>query len=209
MIAAAEALMLLREGNNRFVSGTPVASNPRNQTDHSRLETRQEPFAVVLGCSDSRVPVEIIFDQGPGDLFVIRVAGNIIAPATVGSIEFAVQQLDTRLVVVLGHNQCGAVQAALDELHKPSEGLPRDWETVIDCIKPFIKELLGTEIAKDRDALMQHAVRANVRASANYLQNESKVLRRLIQEDGLLVLGAEYSLKTGVVDFFDSVPMSG
>ena len=209
MIKAAEALMLLREGNNRFIFGTPVASNPRNQTDRSRLETGQEPFAVVLGCSDSRVPVEIIFDQGPGDLFVIRVAGNIIAPATVGSIEFAVQQLDTRLVVVLGHNQCGAVQAALDELHKPSEGLPRDWETVIDCIKPFIKELLGTEIAKDRDALMQHAVRANVRASANYLQNESKVLRRLIQEDGLLVLGAEYSLKTGVVDFFDSVPMSG
>ena len=206
MIKATEALMLLREGNNRFVSGSLKTNYSLSQMDQSRLVAGQEPYAVILGCSDSRVPVEIIFDQGPGDLFVIRVAGNIIAPVTVGSIEFAAQQLDTRLVLVLGHGQCGAVQATLDELHKPSEGLSGDWGKVIDHIRPIIKELLRTEIAKDRDALIHQAVRANVRASANYLRNESKVLGRLIQEDRLLVLGAEYSLETGVVDFFDGVP---
>ena len=206
MIKATEALMLLREGNNRFVSGSLKTNYSLSQMDQSRLVAGQEPYAVILGCSDSRVPVEIIFDQGPGDLFVIRVAGNIIAPVTVGSIEFAAQQLDTRLVLVLGHDQCGAVQATLDELHKPSEGLSGDWGKVIDHIRPIIKELLRTEIAKDRDALIHQAVRANVRASANYLRNESKVLGRLIQEDRLLVLGAEYSLETGVVDFFDGVP---
>lgn len=209
MLLASEALERLREGNARFVSGERSADVLIRQTHPGKLVASQQPFAVILGCSDSRVPVEIIFDQGLGDLFVIRVAGNIIAPTIIGSIEFAAQRLDARLVVVLGHSQCGAIQATLDELLEPSEGLSGDWGTVVERIRPSVVGLLETELVEDRDALMKRAVRANARSSANYLRNESEALRRLIQEDGLRVLSAEYSLDTGVVDFFDGLPESG
>jgi carbonic anhydrase len=204
-----DALNLLRQGNKRFVSGEKTADVRGPKTQRNKLVGDQQPFAAILGCSDSRAPVEIIFDQGPGDLFVIRIPGNIVTSPIVGSVEFAAERAGARLVVVLGHSDCGAVQATLDELHRPTEGLSQNWSAVIDRIRPTVEGLLATGTENDRSMLVQQAIRANVRASASYLRNESEVLGRLIQEDELLVLGAEYSLETGVVDFFDGLPESG
>jgi carbonic anhydrase len=152
------------------------------------------------------VPAEIVFDQGLGDLFVIRVAGNIVAPSQVGSVEFCAARFGTRLVVVLGHSQCGAVQATLEELRRPSSEQSHNMAAIVDRIRPSVQSLMETPLAHDVDALMHHAVRSNVRVSANQLRHGSAVLEQLIQTDGLLVVGAEYSLETGVVDFFDGVP---
>jgi carbonic anhydrase len=209
MIPAHEALQRLREGNSRFVSGPRSLDTLMTQTRRNELVEGQEPFAVILGCSDSRVPVEIVFDQGLGDLFVIRVAGNIVAASQIGSVEFAAEAFGTRLVVVLGHTRCGAVQATLEELQRPTENQSRNLHSIVDRIRPSVEELLDTDLRQDRDALAQHAVRANVRMSANYLRHGSPVLEQLIEKDGLLVVGAEYSLETGVVDFFDGVPAAG
>jgi carbonic anhydrase len=176
---------------------------------HSRraeIAKQQEPFAIVLGCSDSRVPAEIVFDQGLGDLFVIRVAGNIVAPSQVGSVEFAATRFGTRLVVVLGHSQCGAVLATLEELGRPSEAQSRNLRSIVDRIRPSVEALLATDLGHHPDALVRQAVRANIRVSANQLRHGSEVLEQLIQKDRLLVVGAEYSLETGVVEFFDGVP---
>ena len=172
----------------------------------AELATTQEPFAIVLGCSDSRAPAEILFDQGLGDLFVIRVAGNIIAPSLVGSVEFAAARFGTRLVVVLGHTQCGAINATLDELQRPTVNQSRNLRAIVDRVRPSVQALLHTDLAKDRNALVAEAVRANIRASAGHLRHGSEILEQLIQGDGLLVVGAEYSLETGEVDFFDGVP---
>jgi carbonic anhydrase len=166
----------------------------------------QEPFAVILGCSDSRVPVEIVFDQGLGDLFVIRVAGNIVAPSQIGSVEFAAERFGTRLVVVMGHTRCGAIQAALENLSEATGIRSRNMSSIVARIRPSVEGLLATELKHDHDALAREAARANVRVAADYLRHGSEVLERLIRKDGLLVVGAEYSLETGVVDFFDGVP---
>jgi carbonic anhydrase len=170
------------------------------------LAMEQHPFAIILGCSDSRVPAEIIFDQGLGDLFVIRVAGNIVAPSLVGSVEFAAARFGTRLVVVLGHSQCGAIVATLEELQQPTENQSRNIRSIVDRVRPSVVELLGTDLRHDLDALVDQAVRANIRASADHLRHGSPLLEQLIQDDGLLVVGAEYSLETGLVEFFDGVP---
>ena len=175
----------------------------------SELTAGQEPFAIVLGCSDSRVPAEIVFDQGLGDLFVIRVAGNIVASSQIGSVEFAAERFGTPLVVVLGHSRCGAVLATLEELMRPREGQSRNLRSIVDRIRPSVEALLSTELRHDSEALVRHAVRSNVRVSANHLRHGSGVLEHLIQSEGLLVVGAEYSLETGVVDFFDGVPEVG
>jgi carbonic anhydrase len=203
MIPAWEALQRLREGNARFVAQlrSGEAPNPTRR----ELPIGQAPFAAILGCSDSRVPVEIIFDQGLGDLFVIRVAGNIVAPSQVGSVEFAAERFGTRLVVVLGHSQCGAIQATLEELQRPTEMQSRNLRSIVDRIRPSVEELLETDFTEDPQGLVEHAVRANVRASANHLRHGSQVIERLIDENELLVVGAEYSLETGVVDFFSGV----
>jgi len=161
------------------------------------------PFAIILGCSDSRVPAEIVFDQGLGDLFVIRVAGNIVAPSQVGSVEFAAERYETRLVVVLGHTQCGAILATLEELRQPTEQ-SRNLLAIVDRIRPSVQGLLHTSLKDDPDALVREAVRANIRASADHLRHGSALLEQLIRDRGLLVVGAEYSLETGVVDFFDA-----
>ena len=168
----------------------------------SDLVAGQEPFAVVLGCSDSRVPAEIVFDQGLGDLFVIRVAGNIVAPSLVGSIEFAVSRFATRLVVVLGHTGCGAIQATLEELRSP-QNHSRNLRVIVDRVRPALATLFETELKHDHDALMRASVRANIRASVDSVRHGSELLEELIRDDGLLVVGAEYSLETGQVDFFD------
>jgi len=177
-----------------------------SQTRRSDLVAGQEPFAVILGCSDSRVPVEIVFDQGLGDLFVIRVAGNVVAPSQIGSVEFAAERFGTRLVVILGHTRCGAVQATLEELQRPTENQSRNLRSIVDRIQPSVEALLAAEFHHDAEALARHAVRANVRVSASSLRHGSEVLERLIQNEGLLVVGAEYSLESGVVDFFDGTP---
>ena len=170
------------------------------------LAGEQEPFAIVLGCSDARVPAEIVFDQGLGDLFVIRVAGNIVASSQVGSVEFAAARFDTRLVVVLGHSQCGAILATVEELQRPTANQSRNLRSIVDRVRPSVEALLATDLRHDPDALVRQAVRANIRVSTNHLRHGSEVLEQLIQKDGLLVVGAEYSLETGVVEFFDGIP---
>jgi len=198
VIPAPEALRRLREGNRRFV--TEATSR------HSfELAEAQEPFAIILGCADSRVPAEIVFDQGLGDLFVIRVAGNIVAPSQIGSVEFAAERYHTRLVVVLGHSSCGAVLATLEELQRPSDRQSRNLRSIVDRVRPSVEPLLASPHSDDPEALVEQAVRANVRVSVAQLRHGSDVLEQLIQEQGLVVVGAEYSLETGVVDFFDGV----
>ena len=173
------------------------------------LAAGQEPFATILGCSDSRVPVEIVFDQGLGDLFVIRVAGNIVAASQVGSVEFAAELFGTRLVVVLGHSRCGVIHATLEQLQRPTENQSRNMRSIVALVRPSVEGLLATELRNDPEALERHAVRANIRASANHLRHGSQVIEQLIQSNGLVVVGAEYSLETGVVDFFDGMPEAG
>ena len=209
MISAREALERLREGNRRFATDTTSRDTPGFQARRSELTESQAPFAVILGCSDSRVPVEIIFDQGLGDLFVIRVAGNIVAPSQVGSVEFAAARFSTRLVVVLGHARCGAIQATLEELQRPTASQSLNLHSIVDRVRPAVEGLLDTEFRHDPDALLRHAVRANIRASAAQLRHGSRVIEQLIQSEGLLVVGAEYSLETGLVEFFDGTPRIG
>lgn len=205
MISALEALARLRQGNRRFVSNE--RSNAfLTQARREELTETQQPFAIILGCSDSRVPAEIVFDQGLGDLFVIRVAGNIVAPSQVGSVEFAAERFSTRLVVVLGHTECGAILATLEELQRPTGNHSRNLSAIVDRVRPSVEGLMETPFKHDHDALVRQAIRMNIRASANHLRHGSQVLEQLIQSNGLLVVGAEYSLDTGVVEFFDGVP---
>lgn len=205
MISAQEAFERLREGNRRFVAGANARDPQLTHDRRAELAKAQQPFAIILGCSDSRVPAEIVFDQGLGDLFVIRVAGNIVAPSQVGSVEFAASRYSTRLVVVLGHSQCGAILATVEELQRPAENQSRNLRSIVDRVRPSVEGLLRTELRRDMDSLVRNAVRANVSLAVNHLRYGSPVLEQLIQNEGLMVVGAEYSLETGVVDFFDGV----
>jgi carbonic anhydrase len=209
MRAARRALERLREGNARFVGDASARDTLVSQARRRELAAGQEPFAIILGCSDSRVPAEIVFDQGLGDLFVIRVAGNIVAPSQIGSVEFATGRFGTRLVVVLGHSTCGAILATLEELRRPSGDQSRNLRAIVDRIRPSVEPLLAMGLGRDPDALVRQAVRVNIQVSADHLRHGSSVLEQLIKEDGLLVVGAEYSLETGVVDFFHGMPDSG
>jgi len=204
---AREALNRLIAGNRRFVAERR-AHGSSNQVRRDQLRESQEPFAIILGCSDSRVPAEIVFDQGLGDLFVIRVAGNIVAPSLVGSVEFAADRFGTRLVVVLGHSSCGAVQATLEELGRPTEGQSPNLHAIVERIRPSVEKLLADKPDLADEELLELAVRDNIRASAIQLRHGSEILEQLIAEEGLLIVGAEYSLETGVVDFFDGLPGS-
>ena len=203
MIPAREALDRLRDGNQRFTSSVLGSDDLLSLARRAELPVGQEPFAIILGCSDSRVPAEIVFDQGLGDLFVIRVAGNIVAPSQVGSVEFAASRFHTRLVVVLGHSQCGAIYATLEELREPGCNESRNLLSIVNHVRPAVEPLLATSLAHDPEALVKEAVRANIRASVDHLRHGSPLLEQLIRDQGLLVVGAEYSLETGVVDFFE------
>jgi carbonic anhydrase len=205
MISAAEALERLREGNLRYVEETRSSDTLTGRMRRRAVADAQTPFAVILGCSDSRVPAEIVFDQGLGDLFVIRVAGNIVAPSQIGSVEFAAERYGVNLVVVLGHSSCGAILATIEELSRGSKEQSRHLRSIVDRIRPSVQSFIGTSIANDHDALVHHAVRANIRMSANHLRHGSDVLEQLIENNGLLVVGAEYSLDTGIVEFFDGI----
>jgi len=205
MITAYEALARLREGNRRFVSNQPAA---QTVSIHRRaaLVAGQEPFAIVLGCSDSRVPAELVFDQGFGDLFVIRVAGNIVAPSQVGSVEFAAARFGTPLAVVMGHSQCGAITATLEELVGGPTNQSPNLRSIVERVRPSVEPLLTGARDADPDALVRAAVRANIRASVNHLRHGSELLEQLIRGGRLAVVGAEYSLDTGVVTFFEDLP---
>ena len=205
MISALEALERLREGNQRYVAEERSPDSLRFRARRNELTGGQEPFAAIIGCSDSRVPVEIVFDQGLGDLFVIRVAGNIVAPSQIGSVEFAAERFGTRLVVVLGHQRCGAILATLEQLQQGTESQSRHLYSIVDRVRPAVEGLLATEIRHEPEALVREAVRANIRASANQLRHGSELIEQLIKNDGLMVVGAEYSLDTGLVDFFDGL----
>ncbi|HZD86075.1 MAG TPA: carbonic anhydrase [Gemmatimonadaceae bacterium] len=206
MVPARQALERLREGNLRFAANVRGSDAFVSHTRRVELASGQQPFAIILGCSDSRVPAEIVFDQGLGDLFVIRVAGNIVAPSQVGSVEFAAARYSTRLVVVLGHSQCGAILATLEELRTPTENQSHNLRSIVDRVRPSVEGLLRTELRHDSDALVREAGRANIRASVDHLRHGSQVLEELIHEQGLVVVGAEYSLETGVVEFLDGAP---
>jgi carbonic anhydrase len=209
MIPAQEALALLRDGNQRFVSEKTSRDSFESRARRIELAAGQRPFAAILGCSDSRVPVEIVFDQGLGDLFVIRVAGNIVAPSQIGSVEFAAEQFGTRLVVVLGHSRCGAIETTLEQLRRPVENQSRNLHSIVDLVRPSVEGLLATDLRHDHDALVHAAVRANIRASVRHLRRGSDIIENLIRSAGLMVVGAEYSLETGIVDFFDAGTSSG
>ena len=208
MINAQEALERLREGNLRYSSNVRSLDALMSHTRRADLVAGQEPFAIVLGCSDSRVPAELVFDQGLGDLFVIRVAGNIVAPSQIGSVEFAATRYGTRLVVVLGHSQCGAILATLDELRRPAGNQSPSLRSIVDRVRPSVEALFATDLRHDMDAFVRQAVRANVRASVNQLRHGSEILEGLVGHGGMLAVGAEYSLETGIVDFFEGVPGS-
>jgi len=208
MITAEKALERLREGNRRFASSTVNRQTLSWEARRAELVNGQAPFAIILGCSDSRAPAELIFDQGLGDLFVIRVAGNIVAPSLVGSVEFAATRFNTRLVVVLGHTQCGAIYATLDELRQPAENQSPNLRSIVNRVRPSIEKLLSddAEDCSDTEVLVRKAVRANVRASVAQLQHGSEIIEQLVARGELRVVGAEYSLETGEVDFFDGSP---
>lgn len=202
MKSAQEALERLQEGNRRFVNNLRSAEVMMSQLRRTELASGQQPFAIVLGCSDSRVPAEIVFDQGLGDLFVIRVAGNIVAPSQVGSVEFAAEAFGTRLVVVMGHTNCSAINTTLDVIDNPQAPRSPNLLSIVDRVRPAIEGLVHTELAKDRTRLIRESVRANVRASVSHLKHGSRILERMVLEDGMRVVGAEYSLESGEVDFF-------
>jgi carbonic anhydrase len=203
VLSASEALLRLRDGNRRFVERGPQAPAAFDPARRAALAAGQEPFAIVLGCSDSRVPAELVFDQGFGDLFVIRVAGNIVAPSQVGSVEFAAARFGTRLAVVMGHSQCGAVAATLEELLGRSTTESRNLRSIVDRIRPSVEAVLAGSREPDPDTLMRAAVRANVVASVDQLRRGSELLKNLVATSGLVIIGAEYSLDSGVVSFLE------
>jgi len=202
VIAAAEALTRLRDGNGRFVAGQ-LTDQALSKRELRRLAADQAPFAIILGCSDSRVPAELVFDQGFGDLFVIRVAGNIVAPSQVGSVEFAASRYGTKLVVVMGHSNCGAITAAVEELLDGATNESRNLRSIVDRVRPAVQGVIAGRGDVDRTTLIREAVRANVRASVDHLRHGSALLEQLVRNDGLLIVGAKYSLDTGVVSFLD------
>jgi len=206
IISGRDALRRLREGNDRYTSNVRSLDSLLSYMHRAELSAGQAPIAIILGCSDSRVPAEVVFDQGLGDLFVIRVAGNIVAPSQVGSVEFAASLFGTRLVVVLGHTQCGAIRATVDELEGHPGPESENLRFIVGAVRPAVEPLIATDLAKNHDELMKAAGRANVRATTHHLRHGSPLLERLIGEQGLVVVGAEYDLSTGQVDFFDGVP---
>tara|TARA_R110001592_G_scaffold356455_4_gene658377 strand:- start:3239 stop:3850 length:612 start_codon:yes stop_codon:yes gene_type:complete len=202
MITASEAIERLKKGNQHFVSGVRSIDTIVKQIQRADFVEGQAPFAVILGCSDSRVPAEIVFDQGLGDLFVIRVAGNIVAPSQVGSVEFAVEQFGIPLVVVLGHSMCGAVRATINEIESPSEHQSSNVLSIVNRIKPAVEPLFKTELRNDPDKLLALSIRSNILAATNHLRHGSQMLEQLVNKGELEIWSAEYSLETGEVEFF-------
>lgn len=196
-----QALEALIDGNKTFVKAMSTGGNLYTKVESGEALKQQKPFAIILGCSDSRVPAELVFDQGLGDLFVIRVAGNIVAPSQIGSVEFACQQFGTQLVVVLGHSHCGAIQATVDALLGDADEISPNIAAIVDRVTPAVHPIVSGHEGEDRDDLMQKSMRANVEQSVRMLQLRSRILRGLIRSGELKIVGAEYSIETGVVEF--------
>ncbi|ENV56994.1 carbonic anhydrase [Acinetobacter soli] len=203
MLTAQEALDRLKAGNQRFMKGETTNHTLVSHQERAEMAEGQNPFAIILGCSDSRVPAEMVFDQGLGDLFVIRVAGNVVAPSQVGSVEFAAERYDCAVVVVLGHSHCGAIQATVDTLLNPENPPSDNLMSIVNRVRPSVEILLQTDLKHDHNKLCMHAIRSNVFASVNQLRHGSAVLENLIAKGKMIVVGAEYSLETGEVNFFD------
>ena len=203
MLTAEEALERLKKGNQRFIQGETTHLKMLSHQQRAEMAEHQEPFAIILGCSDSRVPAEMVFDQGLGDLFVIRVAGNIVAPSQVGSVEFAAESFSCPLVVVLGHSHCGAIHSTIDALRSPEKATSANLMSIVSRVRPSVEMLMQTELKDDLEKLSKHAVRANVFAAVNQLRHGSAVIESLIAKGKLKVVGAEYSLESGEVEFFN------
>ncbi len=203
MITANAALQRLKEGNDRFVKGQTSHVEAVDRIHRGESVDTQSPFAIVLACSDARVPIELVFDQGIGDLFVIRVAGNIVASSQVGSVEYAAQQFGTNLVLVLGHTNCGAVIATLNELARRERHRSPNLRAIVDRIRPAIEPVILHHEMGEGDEVLRDAVRANIKASVERLSHGSRVLERLVGDGDLVIVGAEYSVESGAVEFFD------
>ena len=192
------ALQRLLDGNRRFRAGTGGAAAGRG-FEAAHAAAAQRPFAIVLGCSDSRIPVEIVFDQGFGDLFVVRVAGNIVAPSQVGSIEFAASQFGTRLVVVMGHTGCGAISATVQALATGLGPESKNLRAIVDRIAPHVEAIAR----RGGPGSLGDAMRANVRASVDHMRHGSQILEELVVKGRVAVVGAEYDIETGEVRVLD------
>jgi carbonic anhydrase len=195
-----ESLRRLVEGNRRFTDGTPL-NNQVSLDRLTHLSEGQRPFAIVLGCSDSRVPPELLFDQGFGDLFVIRLAGNVIAPGVFGSIQYAHLHLGTSLLVVLGHDGCGAVAAALASRFHEAEH-PERIRQVLELIEPG---LAGVDPALAAEHRLRAAVEANVRWSLRQVRESPEARRAFAEQRRVMLVGAVYELTTGRVRWLDTV----
>jgi carbonic anhydrase len=204
-LTAQAALDRLVEGNRRFASNVRSVESLLSQLHRAQLVDVQAPFAVVVACSDARGPAEIVFDQGLGDLFVIRVAGNVVAPSQIGSVEFAAERFGTRLVVVMGHTDCGAIEATIDAIAGTDHG-GKHVASIVDRIRPAVEGVVRSGVS-DRAELRRAAERANVRASVAKLAEGSPLITELIA-NGLRIVGGEYDLETGVVEFFEGVPLA-
>ena len=195
-IDSVEVIQRLRDGNRRFVESSPEA---RTRWDRGSA-TEARPFAAVLGCSDARAPAEFVFDVGLGDLFVIRVAGNVVAPSQIGSIEFAVDAFEVPLVVVMGHTRCGAIAAAARQIQKGEAPTSDNVLRITSRIRTIIEPVLATPGLADP---LRAAMRANVLASVAQLSHGSKMIEELVQLNRLRVVGAEYELESGCVRFLE------
>ena len=203
-IPALKALQRLIQGNRRFAKNRVTGLLSVHRDVRKLMLKSRGPFAIILSCSDSRAPSEILFDQGLGDLFVIRVAGNVVAPSLIGSIEFAAATTPARLVVVMGHTQCGAIQATLEVMEGKKSQLAENIYDIVDRIQPHIQRLVSRKKgAYKREEILRDAVRANVLASADHLRHGSRFLEDMVRRRELMIVGAEYDIQTGTVDFFD------
>lgn len=204
-LCAQQVLENLKEGNRRYVAN--LASTEKIAVQPPALIKDHKPSAIILGCSDARVPVELIFDQGLGDLFVIRVAGNVVAPSQIGSVEFAAEKFGTKLVVVLGHSHCGAVTACIETLINPEQYYSPNLQSIVDRIRPSVLNLHEIATASgddvDMDELIDRSIRANVSMSVSQLKHGSRILEDMVGAGELLIVGAEYDVATGKVDFFE------
>lgn len=203
MVSADTALQRLREGNDRFVQGQTSHVEAVERIHRGESVDSQSPFAIVLACSDSRVPIELVFDQGIGDLFVIRVAGNVVAPSQIGSVEFAAQQFGTKLVLVLGHTNCGAVVATLNELALRESRRSPNLRAIVDRVRPAVEPVITRHETSEGEEVLRESVRANIHASVDHLSHGSRIIEQLVNDRELVVIGAEYSIETGAVEFFN------
>lgn len=202
---ASEAIQILKDGNKRFLAGQSIQTPGLSLKKLKNFaENGQIPKAIILCCSDSRAPVEMLFDQDIGDLFVIRVAGNVVAPSLVGSVEFAASTFGTNLVVVMGHTQCGAVKATLDHIEGVHTIASENIHDIVSRIKPHIFPISQIHDATYQEKLTQ-AVLTNIIASVGQLSHSSRLIEGLVSNGSMQIVGALLDLYTGEVNFLENI----